>query len=164
MNNQLNCRQDPGTGRLSSPGKTFPERALICFLLLSLIVLCGAADGSWLKHVPNADRAIRNPFAGQADAIAGGAKLFSDHCASCHGKDGRGHGRKPSLLSERVQQATDGEIFWLLKNGNLGRGMPSWSKLPEESRWEVITYVRNLGADPAPAKPFHGKEPTSTGE
>jgi mono/diheme cytochrome c family protein len=45
-----------------------------------------------------------------------------------------------------VQGATDGEIFWLLKNGNLGKGMPTWSnKLPEQTRWQVIAYVKSLG-------------------
>jgi mono/diheme cytochrome c family protein len=127
------------------------------------IVLRGA-DGSWVGHVPEADRNMRNPFAGQADAAAGGAKLFSDHCASCHGKDGLGHGKKPSLRSERVQQASDGEVFWLLKNGNLARGMPSWSKLPGESRWQLIAYVKSLGAKSAPATPAEAATRALTGE
>ena len=49
---------------------------------------------------------------------------------------------------QRVQNAKDGEIFWLLRNGNLGKGMPSWSALPEPSRWQVITYVKSLGVTP----------------
>ena len=36
-------------------------------------------------------------------------------------------------------------IFWLLKNGFLRRGMPSWSSLPEPTRWQVVTYVKSLG-------------------
>ncbi|MGA9633226.1 MAG: hypothetical protein WBQ63_17505, partial [Candidatus Acidiferrales bacterium] len=45
----------------------------------------------------------------------------------------------------RVQDATDGELAWLLRNGNLPRGMPSWSMMPEPSRWQVIAYVKSLG-------------------
>jgi hypothetical protein len=60
-----------------------------------------------------------------------------------------GRGKRPSLRSQRVQNAKDGEIFWLLRNGNLGKGMPSWSALPEPSRWQVITYVKSLGITPA---------------
>jgi mono/diheme cytochrome c family protein len=115
---------------------------------LSLVLAALAyatADGSWLKHVPAADRARKNPYAGQADAIAAGSRIFEDHCAKCHGADAEGRGKKPSLRSSRVQGATDGEIFWLLKNGNLAKGMPTWNKLPEDMRWQVIAYVKSLG-------------------
>ncbi|HTZ99028.1 MAG TPA: c-type cytochrome [Candidatus Aquilonibacter sp.] len=117
--------------------------------LLALVACMAAADGSWLKHVPAKDRARVNPYAGQADAIAAGAKLFEDHCSPCHGADALGRGKRPSLRSERVQQATDGEIAWLLKNGNLAKGMPSWSAIPEPSRWQVIAYLKSLGENEA---------------
>ncbi len=112
------------------------------------LVLCVAANGSWLKHVPDADRRRVNPSAGQPDAIAAGAKMFSDHCAQCHGADARGRGKRPNLRSARVQKATDGEIFWLLRNGNLKHGMPDWSFIPGPSRWQIIAYVKNLGTRP----------------
>lgn len=107
--------------------------------------LCVAAEGSWLQRVPDADRKRANPFAGQREAVAAGGRMFDDHCAKCHGEDALGRGKKPSLRSERVQHATDGEIFWLLKNGNPGKGMPVWASLPEPMRWQIITYVKSLG-------------------
>ena len=113
--------------------------------VLTVLAICLAADGGWLQHVPDADRKKANPFAGQADAIAAGGRVFDDHCAKCHGEDALGHGKKPSLRSERVQHATDGEIFWLLKNGNLPRGMPTWAAIPEPMRWQIIAYVKSLG-------------------
>ena len=117
----------------------------LALAFFSMALACAAADGSWLNHVPDADRARKNPYAGQADAIAAGALVFEDHCAKCHGNDAEGRGKKPSLRNSRVQGATDGEIFWLLKNGNLAKGMPTWSKLPEQTRWQVIAYVKSLG-------------------
>jgi mono/diheme cytochrome c family protein len=126
----------------SARKKTQTTRLLIGVLA---ILLCAAADGSWLKHVPEADRQRVNPYAGQADAVAAGGRLFADHCAQCHGPDALGRGKRPSLRSDRVQNATDGEIFWLLKNGNLSRGMPTWAALPEQSRWQIIAYVKSLG-------------------
>jgi mono/diheme cytochrome c family protein len=119
--------------------------AALAAALIFAAVAYASADGSWLKRVPDRDRARTNPFAGQKDAIAAGARVFEDHCAKCHGADAEGRGKKPSLRSSRVQSATDGEIFWLLRNGNLGKGMPTWSKLPEETRWQVIAYVKSLG-------------------
>ena len=117
----------------------------LCLWLMLCTLLCEAADTNWKKHISEADRARTNPYASQADAIAGGARLFEDHCAKCHGDDALGRGKKPSLRTPEVQQATDGEIFWLLKNGYLSKGMPSWSSLPEPSRWQVIAYVKSLG-------------------
>ena len=113
---------------------------------LVTVVMCLAADGSWLRHVSEADRKRNNPFAGQPDAIAAGKRMFEDHCAKCHGPDALGRGKRPSLRSERVQQAADGEIFWLLRNGNLAKGMPTWAALPEPMRWQIIAYVKSLGA------------------
>lgn len=58
-----------------------------------VLAICLAADGSWLQHVPDNDRKKVNPFAGQADAIAAGGRVFDDHCAKCHGEDALGHGK-----------------------------------------------------------------------
>lgn len=81
------------------------------------IVICMGADGFWLKHVPEKDRQKINPYAGQPDAIQAGSRVFADHCAKCHGPDALGLDNRPSLRSDRVQHAADGEIAWLLKNG-----------------------------------------------
>jgi len=120
-------------------------RTIVAGAMLLAAMTCLAADGSWLKHVPEADRQRANPYAGQADAVAAGHRMFEDHCAKCHGEDALGRGKRPSLRSERVQHATDGEIFWLLKNGNLPKGMPTWAALPEPMRWQIITFVKSLG-------------------
>lgn len=125
--------------------KNFDAASRLLAGLLALIACVAAANGSWLKHVPRKDRARVNPYAGQPDAITAGAKLFADHCAPCHGADALGRGKRPSLRSKRVQDATDGELAWLLRNGVLAQGMPSWSALPEPSRWQVIAYVKSLG-------------------
>jgi mono/diheme cytochrome c family protein len=123
---------------------------VFCMMCATCMVRMAAADGSWLHHVPESYRSKQNPYAGQAEATAAGSRMFADHCAKCHGADAMGHGGRPSLRSERVQNATDGEISWLLKNGNLGKGMPSWSSLPEPTRWQLIAYIKSLGPSTAP--------------
>ncbi|MGA8036474.1 MAG: c-type cytochrome [Candidatus Acidiferrales bacterium] len=149
------------TLRISSRGiaptqsKKIRATALIC----ALVGCMALADGSWLKKVPPDYHAKVNPYAGQPDAIAGGAKLFLDHCSKCHGEDALGTGKKPSLRSDRVQkEATEGDLFWLLKNGNLAKGMPTWSAIPEPSRWQIIAFVRSLGATSAVAPTANSKE------
>jgi mono/diheme cytochrome c family protein len=118
---------------------------LVAGMMFCAVLFSGAVDNSWIQKVPEADRARSNPFAGQAEAVAAGSRLFADHCAKCHGADALGRGKRPSLRSKEVQQAADGQIFWFLRNGNLARGMPSWSSLPEPSRWQIITYLKSLG-------------------
>lgn len=122
-------------------------RALACVLLLSSSLVLAEADGSWLKSVPAKDRARPNPYAERKDAVAAGAILYGRNCASCHGASAHGTGSRPSLRSERVQTATDGELHWLLTNGNLGRGMPSWSRLPDAQRWQIVRYLHSLPED-----------------
>jgi len=120
------------------------QTAVAC-LLLFLVVRGTATDNSWMNHVSENDKKKVNPYSGQPQAIAAGGRMFADHCAQCHGPDALGQGKRPSLRTAEVQNASDGEIFWILRNGYLRRGMPSWSSLPEQTRWQIITYVKSLG-------------------
>jgi len=43
-----------------------------------------------------------------------------------------------------VQNATPGELGWFLRNANLRRGMPSWSGLPEQRRWQLVAYLKSF--------------------
>ena len=56
---------------------------------------------------------------------------------------GDGH-KKPSLKTDRIRTATDGDLEWFLRQGDLAHGMPSWSSLPEAQRWQIVTYLRSL--------------------
>jgi mono/diheme cytochrome c family protein len=109
------------------------------------VAMFATADGAWLKNVPPRDRERANPYAEQPDAVAAGRRIFLDHCAHCHGDDANGTKKRPSLRSPRVQQeATVGDLHWLLVNGNRNQGMPSWVKLGDPQIWQVISYVRSL--------------------
>jgi mono/diheme cytochrome c family protein len=120
---------------------------IICLLLAITFSLSAASgDGQWLSRVPAKDAARVNPMASDPEAEQVGAKLFVQHCASCHAENGEGKGGKPSLHSEQVAQATPGQIFWLLTNGSLKKGMPSWSRLPEQQRWQLVTHVKALAS------------------
>jgi mono/diheme cytochrome c family protein len=113
-------------------------------MLLAGAALLLAADGGWLHKVPDVERRRVNPMAGNAEAAAAGKMLFADNCAKCHGEDAGGKHNRPSLRSQRVAHATDGELAWILKNGSAWKGMPSWSSLPKPERWQIITYLRSL--------------------
>jgi mono/diheme cytochrome c family protein len=124
-------------------------RHILCAVLFISFasLLLAEANGSWLEKVPNRDRVRPNPYAENTDAVAAGAILFQRNCSSCHGETAQGIGSRPSLHSTRVQAATDGELHWLLTNGNLRRGMPSWSRLPDAQRWQIVRYLHSLPRD-----------------
>ncbi len=103
-----------------------------------------------LAKAPKKAVARRNPLAGDPDAVGAGEKLFGLHCAECHGEMAEGGRKAPSLLAQPVQQATPGTLFWILTNGVVRHGMPVWSKLPEPQRWQIVSYLKSLGA---PEKP-----------
>jgi len=97
-----------------------------------------------LEEAPEKAIEKKNPFAGDAEAVAAGGKLFEQHCSECHGKKAGGTMHGANLLREEVQQATPGTLFWVLTNGVVRRGMPVWSKLPEPERWQIITFLQSL--------------------
>jgi mono/diheme cytochrome c family protein len=120
-------------------------RKLLPLILFLTTLVFAVADGAWLMSVPARDHQRTNPYQDQPDAIAAGRRIFLDHCAKCHGEDAEGTKKRPPLTSHRVQQqATVGDLHWLLVNGNMKKGMPSWSKLPDPQIWQVITYVKSL--------------------
>jgi mono/diheme cytochrome c family protein len=123
------------------------SRRMLLFVGLALgatLLFASVGDGAWMNKVPEKDRGRQNPFDSQSDAVAAGAKLFHQNCSSCHGSDATGQHKHPSLHSEHVRNATPGQLEWLLKNGSMKNGMPPWSKLPEQQRWQIVSFLKSL--------------------
>jgi mono/diheme cytochrome c family protein len=97
-----------------------------------------------IAQAPLKTRSWHNSYEGQTDAVLAGKKLFLQHCAECHGPQARGIGRAVNLHLSAVQNATPGELEWFLRNGNLWRGMPSWSGLSEQRRWQLVAYLKSF--------------------
>jgi mono/diheme cytochrome c family protein len=117
---------------------------LTAALFFTSALAFAAADGKWLAKVSREDHARTNPLAGRPEAAAAGANLYAENCAKCHGATADGKGSRPSLKSVRLQQASDGDLAWILKNGAPFKGMPGWAGLPEQERWQLVTYLRSL--------------------
>ncbi len=90
-----------------------------------------------------------------AASIAPGMSVYREHCATCHGATGAGDGpsvqggqRPPAdLRSPPASRRHAGEIYWLITHGIPERGMPGFaSRLAEVERWDVINFIRALGA------------------
>ena len=128
--------------------------AAICFLAfanLTVVLKAQKANSTKesvyapLEKVPEKYKQTKNPLANDPDAAAAGRILFEEHCEECHGKEGVGGKKAPSLRAEEVQNAPPGAIFWILTNGIVRKKMPVWSKLPEPQRWQLVTYLKSLG-------------------
>ena len=102
-------------------------------------------------------RSWKNPFPSTDENIQLGKALFhgKGFCVTCHGKDGKGIGKIPGLegklprnFTDKAWQAvrTDGELFWILKNGSPGTDMASFIPLvlTEKEAWHALLYVRSF--------------------
>jgi mono/diheme cytochrome c family protein len=114
------------------------------FLILVLTLSVSALASDWQKKVPEADRSAVNPLANDASAAADGAKIYSEKCAKCHGANGEGKGSHPSLRTQKMQEATPGELHWIITHGTGMHGMPSFGKLSDTERWQLVSYIKSL--------------------
>src|SRR3984957_14631981 len=115
-----------------------------CLVLSLLLSVASLAQNSSFHNAPASAKTGKNPYQGQQSAA--GKAAYQLRCAACHGASGEGSGNIPSLASEKAQGASDGELFWYITKGDVNNGMPSWETLPEEQRWQIINYLRVLGA------------------
>jgi mono/diheme cytochrome c family protein len=131
------------------------------FVLFSGTAAWAAAAQVLRPRVPSDQietaRSVTNPLQPTPDMIEKGRTLFEGKafCKACHGADGKGlpkdlelKGPLPRNLTDTKWQAarTDGELFWILKNGSPGTDMAPFVPLvlTEEEAWQVLLYVRSF--------------------
>ena len=106
----------------------------------------------WLS-IPATDRVLRSPLAADPDAWRAGSDHFAEHCATCHGLDGRGrtdigprmYPPVPDLASDAVQRLSDGALFSIIRHGVRWTDMPAFasSHAPEDT-WRLVAFVRRV--------------------
>ena len=138
----------------------------IAGLSIEMVTVAWPADIEILRPRVPADqiesaRAVTNPLPAVPEVLLKGKALFERKafCRACHGADGKGLGTDldystfkgllPRNFTEKLwQQArTDGELFWILKNGSPGTDMAPFIPLilTEEEAWQIVRYVRSFG-------------------
>ncbi len=148
---------------VTEPRKKSPF--MFVLFVVVLLVAAGSAvyaflhPGPWI--VPEEAKRITNPLKPSQASLPEARRLFEDKCAECHGDTGRGDGSqakmydpKPSDLTDaaHMNSVSDGELFYKISDGH--RPMPAFKKrYSEEQRWQLVLFIRSLGAAPAAVSP-----------
>ena len=104
-----------------------------------------------LRATPDDYAEVVNPFPATAESRERGKERYDVYCSVCHGAAGAGggsiegpfpRGLIASLVSERARGLSDGYLFGMI---SAGRGlMPNYRRMPQEERWHIVNYVREL--------------------
>jgi len=100
---------------------------------------------------------LTNPLENTSENIEKGRSLFTldvqPTCVMCHGSQGDGTGGFGANLSppprnftctETMNDITDGQLFWIIRNGSPDTGMPPFQDLQDEQIWNLIRFIRSL--------------------
>ena len=101
--------------------------------------------------LPPGVKEMKNPFTPEPLSLAKARDHFADHCATCHANDGSGDtfiGRNmyppaPDMRTKDTQELSDGELFFIIRNGIRFTGMPGWGGEDEEN-WHLVHFIRHL--------------------
>lgn len=150
-----------------------------CLIVFSSLVVIGLLCAGWIvlhgvssrdnptvfeetaaramRHlaVPAGERRRVNPVFLSPESLAEGRAHWADHCASCHGNDGRGNTeigqhlfpKAPDMTLPKTQALTDGELFAIIKNGVRLTGMPAWGSpgsAEDPQTWKLVLFIRHL--------------------
>jgi mono/diheme cytochrome c family protein len=134
---------------------------LVCCLALSCFPLAAQQDqkppdssspGAKEFKMPPEAAKTPNPVKPTAASLAAGKKTYGYDCAMCHGKDGDGKGdlaadMKLSLKDytdpASLKDMTDGELFYIIKNGKGDMPAEGDRAKPDEV-WNLVNYVRSF--------------------
>jgi mono/diheme cytochrome c family protein len=127
-----------------------------------------------LRHYTFMHYGIQNEYQGAKSTVGNakevleeGAKIYSQRCAGCHGKQGLGDGDaprsllpSPALLAFMIHRpiAVDKYLLWSIAEGGkqFDTEMPAFKDtLKREDLWKIIAYMR--AGFPDNAKSLQGK-------
>ncbi len=99
---------------------------------------------------------LTNPIVRTGQVLEEGKRVFTIHCAICHGETGLGNGYivetekfpavPTSYYIERLMDMPMGQMYHVLEYGRNMMGSYS-SQLTIEERWSVLHYVKKLQED-----------------
>src|ERR1700726_3552677 len=107
--------------------------------------------------IPKIDREEENPWATVAtpEVLKDAREHFADHCSQCHANDGSGktemgqylYPRAPDMRLPPPQNLSDGELYYIIRNGVPLTGMPAWGEpntVQDDDSWQLVLFIRHL--------------------
>jgi mono/diheme cytochrome c family protein len=106
--------------------------------------------------IPRNASEARNPVTASPEVLSAAMAHFADHCASCHGNDGRGktligrglYPKPPDMTEAATQELTDGELYYIIENGVRFTGMPAFGEEigneQDKESWDLVHFIRHL--------------------
>ncbi|MEK6222802.1 MAG: cytochrome c [Chloroflexota bacterium] len=134
--------------------------------------MMGNGNGGTMRFhmatIPKTYAGLESPVASSEESILRGETVYTTNCATCHGDGGMGDGPAgvaldpaPAAVAHTSQMMSDDYLYWRISEGGIEfetSMLPFKNILTEEDRWDVINYVRALGAgDIAPRNQFGGQ-------
>ena len=125
---------------------------LIALLMGGFALLSSAAFSQTEWNIPDKYKSMENPYTNAEDDDDIGEDLYERHCASCHGDEGYGDGKKAARLKtpmrdltlEEVQSQSDGVLYY---KSIVGKDeMPNFEKKIryKKDRWLLVNYIKRL--------------------
>lgn len=118
----------------------------------------------------------KNPVPLTPEVLASARAHWADHCAQCHGNDGKGntemgqhlYPKAPDMPLAETQNLSDGELFSIIENGIRLSGMPGWGNgtaASAKESWELVHFIRHLPKiTAAELEEMRGMNPVSPAE
>lgn len=106
-----------------------------------------------LTVIPVAAARMVNPITPTPESQEKAKNRYTIDCAMCHGAKGDGKG-DPGIISDMsltmmdftnpdtLKNRTDGELFYIIKNGQ-GK-MPSEDRAKTDEIWNLVVYIRSF--------------------
>ena len=113
------------------------------------LLLEGIREQSIAYH----SKGIQPPSLTNPRMISSGFEHFHATCRLCHGAPGSPslefasgmNPRPPDLKTGEVQEGSDGELYWIVRNGIKMTGMPAFGPThKEEELWGIVAFLRQL--------------------
>lgn len=110
----------------------------------------------YANDLPGAIKDLKSPLSGDDASVEwAGTKMYETNCAICHGHKGEGGEasgsvvagfmalKPPSLLSDKVRNMADGQIYHIITMGQGVMG-PYAAHVPQKDRWQLVSHIRRL--------------------
>lgn len=111
-----------------------------------------------VAQAPDSIAQLKNPLPASRENIDAGEGLYQTDaeptaCKVCHAENGNGLGMMAQGMAamprnftcaETMKEISDGQMFWIIKNGSPTGGMPPYKFLNENQIWQLIHYLRRF--------------------